>query len=117
MSDRLQLLKDSLSILMSPSNEQLAHLKNLGDVGVDELALEYDDIACAAAHMVECGELTSRQRGEIESLSGLLKKMSLPENSALWTQEALSMAAEWREVRRLARETLESFCGDDRAKN
>jgi hypothetical protein len=77
---------------MSPSHEQLTHLKKLGDVGVDELALEYDDIARAAAHMVKCGEMTSRQCREIERLGELLEEMSCSENSALGTPEAVLTA-------------------------
>jgi hypothetical protein len=79
----------------------------LGDVDVDELALEFDDIAPAALAMTGSGELASDQREAIAALDGQLASMSGPEHSDLWTADALHHAHEWSRVRDLAQKAID----------
>jgi len=104
---RAQLLIDSLTLLSSPADAQLQYLRHLGDrIGVDELALEYDDIAAAAEDMRQSSELTAAQCDAAQRLRKYLMSISGASNWSLWTPEALYSASEWAEVRRMASEAL-----------
>ena len=110
MTGRLTLLTDSLVILASMPENQLAHLRGLGvPFGVDELALEYDDIALAAESMFCDGELNEMQRDSVLDLNQLLKQMSGAQNPHLWTIKALRTAPEWSNVRQAAVRCLQQF--------
>ena len=110
MSGRLKLLTDSLVILASMPDNQLAHLRALGvPFGVDELALEYDDIALAAESMFCDGELNEVQRDTVLELNDILKRMSGAQNAHLWTIRALRTAPEWSNVRQAAVRCLQQF--------
>ncbi|MBJ7597998.1 hypothetical protein [Candidatus Nephthysia bennettiae] len=102
----LRQLRDSLSTLAASSHHQSEHIRQLGDVSVDELGLELDDIAPAALAITGPGELTSDQREALAALDAQLARMSGSEHSELWTVEALDSAVEWRRVRELAQEAL-----------
>jgi hypothetical protein len=107
VSGRLKSLKGAVRVLASDATAQLEHLGRLGlSVGIDELALEYDDIAAAADDMLRCREIDENQYDWVKKLHKQLSEMSGQANSRLWTVEALSSAPEWKEVRHLAKECL-----------
>jgi hypothetical protein len=107
MKTRWQLLRDAVFVLASDAAGQLDHLRELGlPEGIDELALEYDDIAGAAENMLECGELDKSQYEAVRKLDTLLSQMSGKANATLWTTAALAAAPEWNEVRHHAKGCL-----------
>lgn len=110
MNERIKLLKEALNVLRSPADAQLEHLVSLGlPNGIDELALEFDDIAGAAEDMLECGELNQSQYDSVKKLSDLISKISGQHRSELWTTAALFLSEEWKAVRKLANECLRLF--------
>jgi len=105
MKGRVKLLKESLALLASEPDVQLAHLRDLGVPDhVDELALEHDDIAPTAEKMLREGEINEDQLNCIKELDAILKGMSGNSNAHLWTAESLNNAQEWRYVRRFAKQ-------------
>ena len=105
---RKVLLQDALRVLASPAHQQLEHLRQIGLAnGFDELALAYNDTAAAAEDMQQCSELTQAQYEAVRKLDRYLSSISGNEHSDLWTADALSSADEWKEVRRLAKNTLD----------
>ena len=107
MRGRITLLRDALTLLASPATAQLEHLSALGLPGViDELALEYDDIAAAADNMLVEGELDNFQCSCVKELNRFLREISGKHNAHLWTAEALRSAPEWEQVRHKASDCL-----------
>jgi hypothetical protein len=107
VTKRLATLTNTLTILASDAGEQLGYLAKIEvPVSIDELALDFDAIACSARDMLQKGELNENQFECIKELNYNLKGMSGPHNSHLWTAEALYTAAEWRHVRNLANHCL-----------
>ncbi|HEY2352913.1 MAG TPA: hypothetical protein VGH83_10385 [Candidatus Acidoferrum sp.] len=82
-------------------------MKTLGiPEGVDELALEYDDIAAAADSMCEGGEIDIQERDCVIKLNAFLSEFGGQNKAHLWTPEALHSAPEWEQVRRMAADCL-----------
>lgn len=109
---RVELLRDATTVLASEPAAQLQYLEQLGVAGVvDELALEYDDVASAAKDMLQAGEIDRVQYEAIQSLSKYLDDMSGAKNKNLWQPENLSVAPEWETVRRLADHLLSALSG------
>jgi len=101
---RSELLEALQRLAESPA-EQEAYLRKL-DVGIDELALEYDDLFHLVDAKFRTGELGASEREALSTLSKVLDDMSGPKNADLWTTDALQHRDEWREVRRLAGKAL-----------
>jgi len=90
-----------LTRLAAPAAEQLHYLRGLGpSLVVDELALEFDDIAEATA--TTAGVLSADQQEAVRSVGEQLESMSGSERRYLWTPEALEETAEWETVRQRA---------------
>ena len=107
MKQRLSLLRKALSLLAQPGQEQLDHLRNLGIQGnIDELALEYDDIAAAADDMLQQGELNKSQYDLVVILSNHLRHMSVGKDQSLWSDMGLMNRPEWQDVRERAKACL-----------
>jgi hypothetical protein len=105
--NRARLLKDAAAMLASQPDEQLRHLEEIGaPESLDELALQYDDIAAAANDMLLSGELSRPQYEAAVALDEFLLRMSGQDKQDLWLTERLFSASEWQEVRRLASELL-----------
>lgn len=103
---RQDLIECTKRLAASP-DEQIRYLKNLGTYPlVDELALEFADVAGVATQKRENGEITDVQYQVIERLDAMLDQFSSSENSDLWTPEALRHAEEWHVVRQVANEAL-----------
>ena len=94
-------LKTALKQLAADAPEQEAYLAGLGVLpSTDELALELDDARLGIT--LDDGEA----RRLLERLDTQLEQMSGEQNARLWTIDALKMAPEWIEVRRLANQVL-----------
>jgi len=107
-----------LAALSSPAETQLDQLRRLGDqAGVDELALDYDAIAAAGEDMRQHSELTAAQCHAVQELNEYLKSISGATNGPLWTPEALFVAREWADVRRMASEALRLLSNGSRGAN
>lgn len=113
MLDRAWILNETraaLRHLAMPWPEQLKYLReiggNLGQLPVEELALEFDDIASAALGLGEEGWLDSAQTAALQAVAERLGAMSAPESKWLWNERALALAREWAEVRELATKAL-----------
>jgi hypothetical protein len=67
----------------------------------DELALDFEESlqGCDGAQP----RLATIVREAVRELDKHLEQMSGPDNSSLWTDEALARSAEWERVRELAR--------------
>ncbi len=101
----LEQLPEVVMRLASPADVQIAYFRRLGpDVPVDELALEFDDLAEAA--FSQKGFLRRGQRSRISALDDRLKAMSGADERGLWTEAALRSSNEWREVRTRAEAAL-----------
>lgn len=103
----LTTLRSALSLLSASSEVQLKYLDDLGlpDV-VDELALEFDDVAPAVGNLVEVRAITTNAADAVRRVDAQLAAMSGEQRSQLWTPQALRTAPEWDEVRRLADRAL-----------
>jgi hypothetical protein len=109
----LQQLRQALAVLAAPAEEQAAHLHTLGDAPVDELGLEFDDIAPAAFGLSGPNELDADQRAAVAAVDSHLSGMSGAQHSNIWTIEALREAPEWANLRELSHQALQRL--DDSA--
>ena len=64
--------------------------------------MEFHELALLAPNQIQEGELSAKDA--IVALDSKLQTMSSPENTKLWTANALTSFPEWHEVRRLAKE-------------
>jgi hypothetical protein len=94
-------LAEVVSRLADSSSKQEAYLERLG-VGVDELALEFDDLFRLAGGKLQAGELAAHEYDALSALDKALQDMSGPARAELWTVDALRNRSEWAEVRILA---------------
>jgi len=102
--------------LASDAAAQLAYLDQLKvSPGVDELALEFDDIAPARDDMLAVGELNNDEHRAVTQLDAVLSRMSGGADERLWTREAVASDARWAELRRQAGECLRAFVRERRA--
>ena len=95
-------LRRVLALLAAPGDEQLAYLRRLGPVSVDELGLEFDDIARAARAALREHEVATA----LAALDDELSRMSGQENAALWTDQGVATSPAWATVRDLASRAL-----------
>ena len=76
---------------------------------VDELALEFDDIAAAAEDMLRQQELSKEQYDCVLQLRELMDRISAAGDATLWSVEALTHRPEWDEVRGRAKACLRAL--------
>lgn len=100
-------LQDALATLAMPSRAQLERAKAIG-VGIDELALEFDDVARARGKLVLDGELSDEQALAIVQVEAQLQRITAA-GPQRWTDEAVSAGEDWSELRRLAQSALDSM--------
>jgi hypothetical protein len=97
-------LAEALARLAGDAQAQEQYLRALGTwPSLDELALEFDDVA-------EASEVPAEAADPLRRLSEKLNEMSGHANARLWEPGALS-GPEWDEVRRLAADALAAFRG------
>lgn len=112
MSPRLIEIRRAVALLAAPAQEQEEHLSkvfhsDLSDsYNVDELALEFDDVASARAAMFDAGEISLDQYRSLEVLDNSLVAMSGGDFADLWTVRALREDRRWSEIRQIASECL-----------
>jgi len=113
--NRFNQLRDATEILSATAHQQTAYLtrimkpvsKSFNDLAnIDELALQFDDIASAVPDMVEKKEISTQQASCVVELNLLLGALSGEDNSDFWTAAALSSDSRWQEVRNKARDCL-----------
>ena len=113
MNWRIKSLKDVVIVLAADADAQLDQLQKMGlPEGIDEIALQYDDIAAAGDDMLRLREIDKHQYDAVKKLNELLSRMSGKAHSKLWTSEALVSAPEWNEVRSAAKECLSLLEGE-----
>ena len=95
-------LADCLKVLSLSSCEQIRYLKEIGGVSVDELALQFEDIAVLAAEKYDKGEISDDLFKLIGSLDEKLENMSGSDKEDLWTEKALASSNDWKIVREIA---------------
>ncbi|MDX2208883.1 MAG: hypothetical protein SFV20_00840 [Sphingopyxis sp.] len=116
MSTRFQQLRQSVSNLAAPADEQARYLDRLftsltcggsaSGYGNDELALELEDIFRAADDMVDHGELTEMEKEAVQPLDEMLAEWSSQDNADFWRRDALFVDPRWAEVRSCASRAL-----------
>lgn len=106
MEGRRKLLYEAIQVLTWPADAQIKWVAN---AHVDEIALNFNDIAVCALDMKDQGELTEEEATVVIELDRYLDSFSGIDNKYLWTKEALINASEWRRVRELAKMALALF--------
>jgi hypothetical protein len=124
MPTRYQQLRQAVARLSWEADEQHAYLESIlaphGPAGSgvgygnDELALELDDIFCAAGDMREWGKISDAEVAAVKPLDLLLDRWSGPANSDFWRREALWSDERWEEVRACAKQVLASLPDEER---
>ena len=107
MSEYINALQELLKILSSPAQEQLSYLNDLGDISLDELALEFDELFLLASTKLEAWELSQPQFKALNFLNSMLDKISNIDEC--WTKSSLSERREWEEIRKLSNVCLKEF--------
>lgn len=111
MISRRELLIDAVKLLASEATVQLDSLGERGLApSVNELAMEFDDIACARDDMLAKGELNASEHRAVAMLDAAFDKMT-PADGAVWTPEAVKHDVRWADIRRLAAECHRKLCG------
>lgn len=106
MTSRYQQLREAISVLAAPANEQDAHLRRQGFTeafGNDELALEFEDVFISAPHLYRDGILTQQQFDAASAVDRLLDQWSGEDHSDFWERASLWSDPRWEEVRQAAR--------------
>ena len=102
-----QQLKYSLQLLALPVTAQI-HLDDTGCVKVKIIAQAFERL-----HQEICAELvhqlTSEQAAVLTRMEKILAWLRLGTDSWIWSDAALRKSAEWRHLRKLARESLLAF--------
>ena len=98
-------VQDALATLAMPAVKQLERVGALG-VGIDELALEFDDVAPARSKLVADSELTQEQADAIGRVENQLRRITSA-GQRRWTEEAVRTGDDWSELRRLAAVALD----------
>ena len=103
----------ALGHLAEPADRQVRHLERVfgrsplpADFNVDELALEFNDVALAAHLAVKVGTMTADAAAALADVDDALTDMSGTAKALLWTVGAIFDTAEWVEIRRLAAAAL-----------
>jgi hypothetical protein len=94
-------LQDSIALLASPAEAQIAWLKEL-DVAplADELALEFDELTQLIPQLESAGVL---DRGAVDAIAELSSAVeAIPALREAWTEAALATDVRWANIRRLA---------------
>lgn len=97
----------TLERLAMPGPDQLAYLDQIG-VGVDELALEFDDVAPARTKLVSDGRMSVAQSEAIAAVNEQLERMTAA-GASRWTRDAVLTGADWQDTRRRARLALDAL--------
>jgi hypothetical protein len=97
-------LKSTLETLARGPVDQLLYVRRLG-TGMDELALEFDDVAPARLKLLAEGSITLDQSDAIAAVDRQLDRMTRA-GPVRWTEQAVLEGEDWEELRRVARNAL-----------
>lgn len=100
-------LHSNLKILSSSYVVQRQYVENIRNVGVDELALEFDDVWKPISAQIKKTSEYEKFYQYLISLDSHLDLMS--KNKNIWTFESLEQAKEWESLRSLANACLNEF--------
>ena len=81
--------------------QQIDHVERLA-VGLDELALEFDDVSGTRFRLVAEGALTPTQAAAIAAVDRHLSQMTSA-GPTRWTENAVRTGEDWAHLRKLAR--------------
>jgi hypothetical protein len=112
--NRLDQLRAALKLLASPAEKQAEYLADFFRIkaplhpehNVDEIALQFDDIASSAGDMATEGEITLVQKDVIAELNNFLSDITRGKPSEFWTVRALSCDSDWQAIRDRAHDCL-----------
>ncbi|GAB3951996.1 hypothetical protein [Streptomyces sparsus] len=90
-----------IEILGANSERQINYCRLLG-VGIDELALEFDDIYRTAAALERVGSIPEGVVAQLSAIDGFFEGMTVSETN-VWTEDAVKHSPIWEEVRSAAR--------------
>ena len=95
-------LIEVLDVLTWPADQQLDYIRGLG-VGIDEMALQFDDAFRIAINKVDERSLDAETFDllkRIDERFGVMTK----QGGSVWNEEGLSRSSEWQDIRALATE-------------
>ncbi|MGK5547107.1 hypothetical protein ACSNOH_20595 [Streptomyces sp. URMC 127] len=101
----------ALRNLSSDAESQIAFTHRLG-VGVDEIALEFDDVFRQAHGMCATGLLPEQIEDALRPIDSQLQQMT-NSRQPVWNEDSVRSSPEWRAVRSLAREALDRLTEQD----
>ena len=109
-------LREAVQLLASPAKKQVQWLDDIfcqltdGEsaeaYGNDELVMEFDDIAVASGHMVECQELRENEAETVAELERIIGSICVPCDAVFWDREALHDDPRWEQIRTAAKLAL-----------
>ena len=100
-------LATTVQHLAADPDTQQAYLQTLGTPdSPDELALEFDDLYRPLVSRMDELDVPPSVAEKLAQLDSLLREMSGPEHSELWTRAALRTAEAWSVVRATASDVI-----------
>jgi hypothetical protein len=108
-TDERAMLKQALRVASLPADQQIASFPK-GTPVPDSIAGHFFNWSRSLIRHADSA-ITDEQRSALSALDARLNEMSErhERDKELWTEEGLRSRPEWKEVRRDARKTLESF--------
>lgn len=105
MRTMLDNVRETVALVNSDPEQQLSYLASIGvPLGIDELALELNDVLMVANTLCESGQITDTAVAAISAVDEKFSRMS--NDKSLWTASALRESEHWAEVRALAKAAL-----------
>ena len=109
-------LREAVQRLASPATDQVHWLddffsqltdgRSAEAYGNDELVMEFDDIAVARNHMMECHELSANEAEIVAEFDRIIGSICDPSDAAFWERKALYEDPRWEQIRAAAKLTL-----------
>ncbi len=98
-----------LANLAAEAPDQIRYLRSLGQVSVDELALEFDEALRLAWIPLNAGTVTEEQLAGARLVDDMLDSFSGQANPEIWTEDGLDTGEEWKKLRLAAKEALRTL--------
>ncbi len=103
-------LKKILKMLCKKPGEQIEYLSELGvEPSADELALEFDDCVGSFRSFFQEGLISQKTLEWLMKLDEKLNLMSSSGDKETWDFESLKTSNDWKEVRKIAANALDSM--------
>lgn len=107
--NRRGVLQSSVSVLASSAEKQAEYLNAQGfddRYGLDELVLEFDDIALARDDMLMMGEIDKSEYDMIALVQMYISELTALQDYGVWERSSLSTDARWQHLRAMADKLL-----------